>query len=113
MSKSQAANRSTDAQVFELLASWSIHVDLWTKNKNPKLLTLRYEDMLERPVDAFGKVIKFLGDQPNAERLTQAIEFSSFKSLSTQETEHGYAANAPNSAAPFFREGRAGNGVKF
>jgi hypothetical protein len=108
MAKSQAANRSTDGQVFELLGSWSMHVDSWTRNRNPKLLVLRYEDMLENPLGSFGAVIDFLGEKPEPGRLDRAVEFSAFKSLAGQEAACGYAANAPNAASAFFRVGRAG-----
>jgi hypothetical protein len=108
MNKEQAANRGTDAQVFEMLGSWSVHVDLWTRHLNPKLLVLRYEDMLARPRASFGKVISFLGDEVDPERLDEAIAFSAFESLQAQEAEHGYVANVADSTAPFFRKGEAG-----
>jgi hypothetical protein len=108
MNKEQAANRGTDVQVFELLSSWSVHVDLWTRHKNPNLLVLRYEDLLEQPQLSFGKVIGFLGDQPDLARLDQAIAFSAFEALQAQEVEHGYVADGTDSDAPFFRRGQAG-----
>ncbi len=108
MGKAQAANRGTDAQVFEMLGSWSTHVDLWTRKRNPKLLVLRYEDLLESPLESFGKVIGFLGGGADPARLDKAIGFSAFDSLRGQEAEHGYVANAAGSTAPFFRAGRAG-----
>jgi len=108
MNKAQAANRGTDAQVFEMLGSWSMHVDLWTRHASPKLLVLRYEDMLAAPAASFGKVIGFLGDAPEAARLDAAIAFSAFETLRAQEAQHGYVANAVGSSAPFFRAGRAG-----
>jgi Sulfotransferase domain len=108
MGKAQAANRGTDVQVFEMLGSWSAHVDLWTRHRNPKLLVLRYEDMLEQPQASFGKVAGFLGDQADPARLDRAIRFSAFEALQAQEAEHGYVANAADSSAPFFRRGQAG-----
>jgi hypothetical protein len=108
MNKEQAANKASDVQVFELLSSWSVHVDLWTRHKNPKLLVLRYEDLLEQPQASFGSVIGFLGDQPDPARLDQAIAFSAFETLQAQEAEHGYVADGPDSPGPFFRQGQAG-----
>ena len=108
MNKSQAANRATESQVFEFLGSWSQHAESWTRQNNGKLLPLRYEDMLATPTESFSKIIEFLGGKPEPQRLACAIEFSSFATLAAQETAHGYAANAPNSNAPFFRTGQAG-----
>jgi hypothetical protein len=108
MNKSQAANRGTAAQVFELLGSWSMHVESWARQDDRKTLLLRYEDMLQRPEDCFGRVIGFLGGTAEAERLARAIGFSSFPVLAAQETAYGYAANALGSASAFFRVGQAG-----
>jgi hypothetical protein len=108
MNKAQAANRGNDVQVFELLSSWSAHVDLWTRHKNPKLLVLRYEDLLARPRQSFARVIGFLGDPPEPARLVRAIAFSAFGALQAQEAEHGYVADGADSTAPFFRKGEAG-----
>jgi hypothetical protein len=91
-----------------MLGSWSIHVDLWTRHKSPRLHILRFEDMLEQPAASFGKLVAFLGDPPDRARLDRAIAFSSFGSLQSQEAEHGYVANAAGSTAPFFRQGEAG-----
>jgi hypothetical protein len=107
MGEPNAANRSTDTQVFEFLSSWSNHVASWMGQK--KTLVVRYEDLLAEPETTFGKVVRFLGDDdPAPERLQRAIEFSSFDALATQEAVDGYAANAPTSASAFFRQGRAG-----
>ena len=108
MSKPQAANRGTDLQVFEMLGSWSIHVDLWTRHESPRLLVLRYEDMLAQPKASFGKVIGFLGEPAESARLDRAIAFSTFESLRAQEAEHGYSANAVDATGSFFRQGKAG-----
>jgi len=106
MAQPGAANRATAQQVFELLGSWSAHVESWASGR--KTLALRYEDMLDRPSREFGKVIRFLGDDPEPTRLAQAIAFSSFETLSEQETAQGYHAGGPNAGSAFFRQGRAG-----
>jgi hypothetical protein len=106
MAAPNAANRSTDVQVFELFSSWSRHTESWVATE--KRLLVRYEDMLADPVKSFGRVIKFLGGAPAPQRLAQAIAFSRFEILSAQERATGFAAHAPDAAAPFFRAGRAG-----
>jgi len=107
MNKSQAANRGTAAQVFELLSSWSAHVESWTSQNSSKTLVLRYEDMLAHPLEHFAKVIEFLGTPPEPARLARAIEFSNFQTLASQEASFGYTANAPTANSPFFRIGQA------
>jgi hypothetical protein len=107
MGETNAANRSTDRQVFEFLSSWSNHVASWMGQK--RKIVVRYEDLLAEPETAFGKVVRFLGgDDPVPERLRRAVAFSSFNALATQEAAEGYVANAPGSASAFFRQGQTG-----
>lgn len=106
MGNTRAANRGDDAQVFELLSSWSQHVESWIAR--PKTLVLRYEDMLAAPARPFGAVVRYLGDAPKPEGLERAISFSSFEVAAAQEANHGYSANAKNAGAAFFRAGIAG-----
>jgi hypothetical protein len=108
MNAPQAANRATETQVFELLGSWSLHVGSWTRQQHGRMLVLRYEDLLERPAETFGRLIAFLGGAPDPARLARAVAFSSFETLARQEALQGYAAHASDAAAPFFRAGIAG-----
>jgi hypothetical protein len=108
MAHPEAAGGGTDQTVYERFASWSIHVHFWTRNPNPRLLVLRYEDMVAEPETAFGGVIRFLGQEPPRARLERAIAFSSFATLSEQERARGFAERPGEAVAPFFRAGRAG-----
>jgi hypothetical protein len=105
MAEPGAANRGTGTQVFEFLGTWSGHAESWTAG--PKFLRLRYEDMLEDTAREFGRVIRYLGGDPDPARLAKAVAFSDFATLSKQEAADGYQAGSPT-AAPFFRQGRAG-----
>ena len=106
MGRAGAANRGTDAQVFELLGSWSGHVESWLAR--PKTLVLRYEDLRAAPEAAFGKIVGFLGDGgAEPDRLRRAIAFSDFPTLAAQERANGYGAAGP-AGAPFFRAGGSG-----
>ena len=104
MANPRAANRATNAQVFEFLSSWSTHAKSWAGA--PRKLLLRYEDLLADPEKHFARIIDYLGGPPEPERLRRAIAFSDFHTLSAQETQHGYTAGGP--AGPFFRTGKSG-----
>ena len=93
--------------VPEPVSTWSIHVKSWTGQPNPRLLTVRYEDMLDKPMIAFGNVCRFLGLRPPAERLERAVKFSSFDMLKKLEEEKGFKERSA-SAERFFRDGRQG-----
>lgn len=105
MANPRAANRGTKLQVFEFLSSWSQHAQSWLQANN--LLVARYEDLLADPAQQFGRIIQFLGGDPEPERLARAIAFSRFDTLAQQEQNHGYRAGGPGHSR-FFRAGTAG-----
>lgn len=98
-----------DKLVYEVHKSWSTHVDSWTSQARPGLIVLRYEDMLHKPLKAFGGLVGFMGlkPPPSRQRLERAIERSSFRTLRQQEDQKGFKERSPH-AQKFFREGRAG-----
>lgn len=91
----------------EFWGSWSQNVGSWTAQQNPRIMPIRYEDMLSMPKAVFRAVANFLGQQPTDQQLSSAIRLSSFKHLKDVEHEHGFA-EAVREGQPFFREGRAG-----
>lgn len=93
--------------VYERMASWSDHVKSWTRWKHSPLQVLRYEDMLADSLGQLGMVARKLGITRDEARIRRAVEFSSFKTLQTQETESGFIEKSEHSAR-FFRSGRAG-----
>jgi hypothetical protein len=101
-----AANRGTDAQVFELLSSWSAHALSWVGAQHR--LLLRYEDLLAKPEAAFGRVARFLGAGADEARLRRAITFSDFLVLAEQERNEGYRASGTAAPGAFFRAGKSG-----
>ncbi|MCE9648053.1 MAG: sulfotransferase domain-containing protein [Parvibaculum sp.] len=100
-----AGTKPTKTHVSEHYASWSTNVKSWTQIPNPQLLTMRYEDLLEKPRGSFKRVTNFLGLKPSTERLERAIKFSSFKVLKAQEQKSGFKER-PEGAEAFFREGK-------
>ena len=93
--------------VSQMLGSWSAHVGSWTAEEHPRYLVLRYEDMLEKPMKAFGRVLRHLNLAGDARRLKQATRHADFRSLRAQEGREGFAERSPH-AQSFFRAGRAG-----
>lgn len=93
--------------VSQYLGSWSGHVASWTTEEHPRYLVLRYEDMLEKPTKAFGRVVKHLNLRADPKRLKRAIKFSSFDQLRAQEERGGFVERSHHSRH-FFRVGRSG-----
>jgi len=92
---------------MEYLSSWSDHVLSWTAPKPYPVLTIRYEDMLAKPKKEFRRVLSHIGMPVDAARLAQAIEFSSFKELSSQEDQNGFVEKSIQSER-FFNKGQSG-----
>lgn len=101
------ASPNDGKSVYEMHGNWFLHVESWTSTVGPKKLVIRYEDMLSQPDITFGKVVKFLGLQPAPERITRAIQNSSFEKLREQEDRTGFRER-PVKAERFFRVGKAG-----
>ena len=95
-----------DRNVSGFLSSWSNHVLSWTRRAHPGLLVVRYEDMLEDPMDAFGRMTRHVGLTPSPAELGRAIANNSFENLRKQEAESGFVEAVED--RPFFRKGVAG-----
>ena len=96
-----------DRQVVQFYSDWSSHVKSWTQRENRALHVMRYEDMVAKPIDAFGGLVKFLGVDANRKRIRKAIEFSSFRVLQKLERTQGFRERSVH-AESFFRRGKTG-----
>jgi len=92
--------------VTQILGSWSTHVASWADTADPAILVVRYEDMLEKPLKAFGKIASLAGLGGNRKRLQRAIRNSSFQNLSRLERRDGFV-EVSDKTKRFFRKGRA------
>ena len=101
------ASAAGEGRVAQLIDTWSVHVESWTRTPHPTLHVVRYEDMLAKPEKTFGAIAGFLQLSPPRARLRKAIKFSSFRTLKRQETERGFVERSPVSSR-FFRQGQAG-----
>jgi hypothetical protein len=109
MANPEAATGGTDTKVHEWLGSWSMHVQSWTSNPDPRVRVVRYEAMISAPEATFGPLIRWLGQEPPPERLHRAIRFSAFDELRAQEQAKGFKERAAESTAPFFGSGQPGH----
>ncbi|MBN33940.1 MAG: sulfotransferase [Rhodospirillaceae bacterium] len=89
------------------IGDWSQNVASWTARPHPAMHVMRYEDMLDDPVMAFGKLVRFLRLPKDRGRLDKALKFSSFDKAKKQEKTKGFN-EASKRAKGFFRSGKAG-----
>ena len=105
--RSDNSNAPEENTVTQFLGSWSDHVRSWTGKAPYPVCVLRYEDMLARPEESFGKLLKHIGVPVDAARLEKAIGFSSFDELSKQEASEGFVESSPKNER-FFARGKSG-----
>ena len=102
----RAATANSDLFVSEFLGSWSQHVKSWADMEGPRVLLLRYEDLLEKPAKGFGKVARLIGLDGDRGRIERAIAHASFGALAAMEKRDGFV-EVPIKGKRFFRSGRA------
>jgi hypothetical protein len=102
----RSATDNTELFVTEFLGSWSQHVKSWADIEGPRILVLRYEDLLERPEKGFGKVARLIGLGADRARVERAIRHASFASLAGMEKRDGFV-EVPINGKQFFRAGRS------
>ena len=100
--------KTSEQSVFQILGSWSQHVQSWTSSASFRPLVLRYEDMINRPVRTFEKFVATLGLPRNPERLRRAVRHSGFATVAAQERERGFRERA-RADQVFFRSGSVGS----
>ena len=100
------ATESNELFVSEFLGSWSTHTKSWADIEDPRILVLRYEDLLEKPTKGFGKIARLVGLDADRDRVERAIRHASFQSLAGMERRDGFI-EVPIKGKHFFRAGRA------
>jgi hypothetical protein len=107
MNNPGAGTPNTPNNVYQLLRTWSEHVESWTARPATPLHQVRYEDLLSDPERGFRAIAAFLGAKPSRERLLHAIQNCRFDELRRSEEQQGYKERS-RFAERFFREGKAG-----
>lgn len=103
----EAALRAEGLTVRQYLGTWSQHVESWRSEKRFPVHLIRYEDLLARPMDEFGRMLDFLGIPTQQDRLQRAVEFSSFDELRSQEDRTAFIER-PGHMRNFFNTGAEG-----
>jgi hypothetical protein len=94
---------------------WSNHVNSWLqeKSEDPKnFLIIRYEDLLENPLDNFSKIVKFIDLDIERSQLEKAIHNSSFKQMQNIEQNYGRKYNN-DGVERFVRQGSPGEWTQY
>jgi aryl sulfotransferase len=101
------AKNRLEPQLRQRLLTWSGHVESWLDAADIRVLTVRYEDMLARPIDTLGRIVAFLEWDASAEAVASAIEATRFEKLKQQEDLYGFRERTGRSSR-FFQRGVSG-----
>lgn len=107
MGHEQAGTPNEDLFIGQWLGSWSTHVAGWTNQTFHRSLLLRYEDLLEKPAKAFGKVVKLVTATADPARVERARKHADFRVLAKMESRDGFIERSDKTDR-FFRTGAAG-----
>ncbi len=88
------------------VGNWSLNVDSWLNTSNLPLTFIRYEDLLNHPIETLGRVMEDLNRPFDRELIQNAVENHSFEQLADQEARDGFLER-PRKADSFFRKGKS------
>ena len=98
-----------EIQLRQFLGTWSHHVSSWIEQKQKRILVVRYEDLMQKPVYEFGKIAEFLGFPNDPIIIEEIVGHISFSKLKEMEEKQGFLEHSGLSKA-FFRSGKIGEG---
>ncbi|MBP0000096.1 MAG: sulfotransferase domain-containing protein [Cyanobacteria bacterium SID2] len=88
---------------------WHTHVEAWLDNPyQSEIIKIRYEDMLERPVEEMERLCQFLDFEASREVLEQVVAGASFQSLRRKEEQFGLNNPGWPKGEFFNRRGKSG-----
>lgn len=91
---------------YHVAGSWAENVRTWTHRRHDRLLVLRYEDMLEKPIDCFTSVVRHLRMDVSDAVVAAAVEATKFEVLQAAEARDGFVERVKEADA-FFRSGKS------
>ena len=80
----------------------------WIDESELPVLTVKYEDLINRTFESFSEVLQFIEWDYSKKEINKAIEYSRIEELQSQELEDGFREK-PLRAATFFRSGKIGS----
>ena len=111
-------NSNEEMDLPQIISSWKSHFNSWQKIKK-KYLLIKYENLLEKPIDEFKKITNFLeeimGTKFNNEKIINSINNTNFSKLKLKEKLTGFVESPRDSSGKpitFFNLGPDNNWQK-
>jgi hypothetical protein len=80
-------------RTYQVVGSWSENVESWTSTVRGRILTIRFEDMLDDPELQFSMAVKFLAINATPEQITRASNNSINSILQAYKKLGGQVSN--------------------
>ena len=90
---------------YEVLGSWAEHAKSWKRAATP-VHRVRYFELVEKPDETLGAILRFLTVSPDSARIAKAVEHARFERLRMEERTRGFVENPKGRC--FFRVGKPG-----
>jgi hypothetical protein len=91
-------------------SKWHDHVDAWRSNPfGAEIVTVRYEDLLENPVEELRRICEFAGIERSDELLEAVSSKASFQKMREKEKRSGWANSSWPNSHSFVRRGETGS----
>ncbi|RTE86086.1 MULTISPECIES: sulfotransferase domain-containing protein [Gammaproteobacteria] len=104
----QSGNTKYSISLPYHLGSWQEHVESWTLNTK-HILVVRYEDLCDKPLEEYRKVLDFVEFNVSDEQLKEIVQLATFSNLQRNESQHGFLEK-PTRLRKFFNKGVVGRG---
>ncbi len=88
------------------VGDWSSNVSSWLNSKELPLVLIKYEDLLDKPVEVLSTLLQRMNKPVNHKLISKAVESHRFERLANQEVSNGFIER-PRKTDKFFRKGKS------
>lgn len=88
------------------VGDWSFNISSWLNSKELPLVLIKYEDLLDKPVEVLSKLLQSMNKPVNHDVIRKAVENHRFERLAKQEMSQGFIER-PRKTDKFFRKGKS------
>jgi hypothetical protein len=99
------------SKMADFISSWPAHVASYANADSHDVLVIKYEDMKNRPVHSFSKIVKHAGLPVDEVRIEKALNAVKIDKLRAQEEKEGFKESSPHHKNKFFGKGVSGGWV--
>jgi hypothetical protein len=88
-SDAQLAFRFLNGQLFSQEGPWVDHIQAWQRVTEFPVITLRYEDLKASTPECLARILEFLGEPADPDRVVDAVRLSDIRRMRAREEQRG------------------------